>query len=208
MIDVFAETRRLVSARSAAEFYGFHPNRAGFIACPFHHEKTASLKLYSDGGGFYCYGCQTGGSVIDFVRKLFDLSSLDAVRRLNADFHLTLPLDKPPDKTAQAEFQRRKELLDTYQLFERWRNETIRELNACFWEGHFALKVLSGPKDFDRLTSAQTLAIRWQAYFEWLSDTLSDGDMDEVMEIFREGGELKQLCKTVLNGTQTKSGVA
>ena len=208
MTDVFSEVRQLVSAPDAAERYGFHPNLAGYTSCPFHHEKTASMKLYPGGGGFYCFGCQAGGSVIDFVGKLFDLSPLDAVRKLNEDFHLALPVDKPPDETAQAEIQRRKELSDTYSLFERWRNDMIQRLNACFRAGHLALKNLTGPEDFDRLTDAQALAIRSMSYIEFTSDVLSGGTMAEMMEIFREREAIEQLCGMILNSTPMKSGAA
>ena len=46
--------------------YGIEINRAGFCRCPFHAEKTASMKIYAQ--SFYCFGCGAGGDVIDFVR--------------------------------------------------------------------------------------------------------------------------------------------
>lgn len=45
--------------------YGIEINRAGFCRCPFHSEKTASMKIYPQ--SFHCFGCNTGGDVIDFV---------------------------------------------------------------------------------------------------------------------------------------------
>ena len=84
-VDVFQEVRERVSTLDVAQFYGFHPNRAGFIPCPFHHERTASLKLYPGAKGFFCFGCHTGGSVIDFVAQLYGLDALGAVRRLKDD---------------------------------------------------------------------------------------------------------------------------
>lgn len=208
MVDVFAETRRLVSAQDAALHYGFTPNRAGFIPCPFHHEKTASLKLYPGTKGFYCFGCHMGGSVVDFVAQLFDLDALGAVRRLNEDFRLALPLDRPPDKAERAAAQHRREVADTYKLFEEWRDNLIQQLNTCFREGHLAMKSLETPADLDRLTDAQALAIRQQAYVEYLADTLTTGTMAEQMEIFRERGQIEQLCHRILNSTPMKSGVA
>ncbi len=76
--------------------YGFEPNRAGFICCPFHREKTPSLKVYSEPGrGFYCYGCGAGGSVIDFAMLLFKIPFANAVSRIDCDFLLGLLNDKP-----------------------------------------------------------------------------------------------------------------
>lgn len=71
-------------------FYGFHPNRSGYICCPFHQEKTPSLKIYPGGQGWYCYGCGAGGSVIDFVMKLFHVNFSAAIAKLDSDFNLGL----------------------------------------------------------------------------------------------------------------------
>lgn len=48
--------------------YGIDVNRAGFCRCPFHDEKTASMKIYDK--SFYCYGCGAGGDVFDFVMQI------------------------------------------------------------------------------------------------------------------------------------------
>lgn len=79
-----------MSARDAAEHYGFTPNRAGYICCPFHSEHTPSLKLFPD-GGWKCFGCGKAGSSIDFVMALFDLDFRQAVARLSMDFSINLP---------------------------------------------------------------------------------------------------------------------
>ena len=73
-------------------FYGFSPNSKGFICCPFHNEKTPSFKAYNGTGGCNCFGCGEHGSVIDFVMKYFNLSFTEAVKKLNADFGLGLPI--------------------------------------------------------------------------------------------------------------------
>lgn len=112
------------------------------------------------------------------MAALYDLSPLDAVRRLNDDFRLGLPLDKPQSKAEQAVAQRRRENNDTSQGFEERWDGLIQRLNQCFREGHFALMSLETPADFDRLTDAQVLAIRQQAYVEYLADTLTVDDMD------------------------------
>lgn len=75
----------------AARRYGFRPDRTGFIHCPFHPgDRTASLKLYPGNRGWHCFGCNRGGTVIDFVMQLFNLNFSQAVVRLDADFSLGL----------------------------------------------------------------------------------------------------------------------
>lgn len=204
MTDVFAEVRRLVSAREVAERHSLYPNRSGFVCCPFHNEKTPSLKLYPN-GTWHCFGCNRGGSSIDFVMELYGLAPLEAVRRLNEDFHLALPLDKPPDKAEQVAIQRKKEINDTYQLFQKWRNDLTQQLNTCILQGHIAMKSLTGPEDYDRLTAPQTLAIQEQDHLECLADTLTGGTMAEQIEIFRERGQIQHLCTKILSSTPMKS---
>ena len=46
--------------------------------CPFHTEKTPSFTLSPDRNLFYCFGCQKGGSMIDFVMEMEKLSFPEA----------------------------------------------------------------------------------------------------------------------------------
>ncbi|MBR5135101.1 MAG: DNA primase, partial [Clostridia bacterium] len=50
--------------------------------CPFHNEKTPSFHVYPDTNSFFCFGCQAGGDVITFVKKIEHLDYMDAVRLL------------------------------------------------------------------------------------------------------------------------------
>ena len=54
--------------RDIVERYGFHPNRSGFISCPFHKEKTASMKIYKD--SYYCFGCGASGDIFSFIMDM------------------------------------------------------------------------------------------------------------------------------------------
>lgn len=50
--------------------------------CPFHQEKTPSFTVNPDKGFFYCFGCQTGGDVFEFLMRIENLSFNEAARRL------------------------------------------------------------------------------------------------------------------------------
>lgn len=56
-------------------------NRAGFTACPFHNEKTPSLKIFPD-NRFHCFGCGADGDAIDFIMKLHRLEFIPAVKKI------------------------------------------------------------------------------------------------------------------------------
>lgn len=51
-------------------------------SCPFHPEKNGSFTIYLNQNSFYCYSCNFGGSVIDFVMKQQDTDFLSAVKLL------------------------------------------------------------------------------------------------------------------------------
>lgn len=197
--DIFEAVRQLVPTRAAAELYGFHPNRAGYICCPFHNEKTASLKLYDD-GGWHCFGCGAGGSSIDFTARLQELSPVEAVKRLNEDFRLGLSADRPPGRRVAQQRQDRAKL---HQDFESWRSTFISMLNAMYLAAH----LLRGVNP-DKLTAGEALTVRWKPAFEYWSDRLSYGGLEEQMQIFRDRRDIKQLCKTIWTNTPVKSGRA
>ena len=66
--------------KEAAEHYGLKIGRGDMICCPFHNDRTPSMKLNED--YFYCFGCGVHGDVIDFVARLFDLSNYEAAQKL------------------------------------------------------------------------------------------------------------------------------
>ncbi|MCC6591632.1 MAG: AAA family ATPase [Bryobacterales bacterium] len=50
--------------------------------CPFHKEKTPSFTVTPDKRMFYCFGCQAGGDVFDFVAKIEGVTFNSAVRKV------------------------------------------------------------------------------------------------------------------------------
>ena len=83
-MDLFTQIKTAVSVKEAAEYYGLEVNRGSMTRCPFHNDRTPSMKLNED--YFYCFGCGATGDVIALVARLFNLSSYDAAKKLAADF--------------------------------------------------------------------------------------------------------------------------
>lgn len=128
--------RQSVGMKDILALYGLQPNRAGFIQCPLHSEKTASCKIYPDGRGWYCYGCNQGGSVIDFVMGVRKCSFRQAVAYIDGAFRLGLT-DRKPDLRQTRELKRAQK--------EREREEAEaaaidRRLIACYREGVHMLR--------------------------------------------------------------------
>ena len=118
MIDFATQIKARVTMSEICQMYGIEVNHAGFAKCPLHSEKTNSLKIYPGDRGWHCFGaCGEGGSVIDFVMKFFGLDLIGAVRRINDDFGLGLPLDREQSEEERKEasriaYQRRQELAE------------------------------------------------------------------------------------------------
>lgn len=83
-MSIFETVKASVPPGRAAEHYGLTVSRNGMVRCPFHDDKTPSLKLYDD--HYHCFGCQARGDVIDFTARLFGTSNGTAAQKLAADF--------------------------------------------------------------------------------------------------------------------------
>lgn len=69
--------------------------------CPFHGEKTPSFNLYPETSSFYCFGCGAGGDVITFIRKIENLSYIDAVKFLADRCGMSMPEQSYNDVSAK-----------------------------------------------------------------------------------------------------------
>lgn len=77
------------------ERYGFHIGYNRRMRCPFHEEKTASFLVHRNNRSWKCYGCGAGGTIIDFVMRLYDINFGQACIRLNSDLNLGLTDERP-----------------------------------------------------------------------------------------------------------------
>ena len=76
--------------------------------CPFHTEKTPSFTVTPERNLFYCFGCQKGGSMLDFVMELEKLSFPEAFRLLAERAGMQV------EETAGAEGSERQSYLELY----------------------------------------------------------------------------------------------
>ena len=129
--SIFEAVKQSVTVREAAQMYGIEVNRSGMACCPFHDDKNPSMKLNED--YFFCFGCGATGDVIDFVARLFGLSSYEAAKKLAYDFGIDP--DKPPAAMAlkkpyplarafrNDEMHCQRVLCDYLHLLDRWKVE-------------------------------------------------------------------------------------
>ena len=73
--------------------YGIRVNRQGMAICPFHNDKNPSMKLDMR---FHYFSCQADRDTVDFVSRLFGLSSKEAAMKLADDFSILYDARKEP----------------------------------------------------------------------------------------------------------------
>ena len=124
-MNLFDTVKAAVHPRMAAERYGLPIQQGSMTRCPFHADRTPSMKLNED--YFYCFGCGASGDVVDFAAKLFGLSGYDAAKKLAADFGITEQkpsvLAKLKRGKSQAELESRsfRVLGDYLQILQDWK---------------------------------------------------------------------------------------
>ena len=69
--------------------------------CPFHGEKTPSFVIYPENGSFYCFGCNTGGDVITFIRLIENLDYVESVKFLAQRAGIAVPQEDIDDSAAK-----------------------------------------------------------------------------------------------------------
>lgn len=134
------EIKARYSMREIVEQYGFRPDRAGFIHCPFHKgDKGASLKIYQD--SFHCFGCGANGDIFTFVQLIDYVDFKTAFQSLGGTYEkptfgsklaIYRKQKKEEERTRKAEkLRRRKELnnmlIDIYRDYMR-RSEPFSEV--------------------------------------------------------------------------------
>lgn len=174
--DIFAEIRNAVPMQDIAKFYGLQISRSGMACCPFHDDKTPSLKIYPD--HFYCFGCGESGDVTGFVAKLFHISQMEAAKKISYDFGLNLfngelaiPIKIAPNPNAE------------YLLWLKKAKTAVTDyLNKLLdWREQYKPHTLSAP-----LHSRFCESLQKTSYIEYLNEILQYGTDNEKREMFRD----------------------
>ncbi|HMM20222.1 MAG TPA: DNA primase [Selenomonadales bacterium] len=74
--------------------------------CPFHNEKSPSFSVTPDKGFFYCFGCQAGGNVFNFLMKAENITFFEAVKLLAKKLDIALPEREKTERERQVERER------------------------------------------------------------------------------------------------------
>lgn len=84
----FEKVKELVAMADIIHHFNLTTNRAGYICCPFHKERTPSLKVYKN--DFNCFGCGVGGDIITFTQKMLNITPYEAMEYLAKQFNIDI----------------------------------------------------------------------------------------------------------------------
>ena len=126
-MGLFENVKATVPARLAAEHYGLKVNRAGMACCPFHDDKSPSMKLDDR---YYCFGCGATGDAVDLTAQLFSLSAKEAALKLASDFGI--------EASTKRSITRHKAVKTPVKSREKgeaevWTDRAIRKLTDYLW---------------------------------------------------------------------------
>ena len=62
-------------------------SKRGLGKCPFHDDQVESFSVNEDGNYWHCFGCDAGGSIIDFYMRWHDCDFTSAVKELATELH-------------------------------------------------------------------------------------------------------------------------
>ena len=115
---------------------GHIPSRSGKVNCPFHFDRNPSCQIYDD--GFYCFGCNKGGSPIDYVMLRDGVQFWEAFKTLATQYNHPLPSvsQQQAKVVAQAKAEADEVFLCLREIFEEYHaNLTQKERQSLHSRG-------------------------------------------------------------------------
>ncbi len=189
-MNVFEAVKQSVTTRQAAEHYGIRVNRNGMACCPFHNDKTPSMKVDRR---FHCFGCQADGDVIDFVSRLEAVSPKEAALMLAQDFSIPYEDREPPGRSKEAQAPAGNPRKNSFGRMERYCFRVLADYLPSLrrWKRDYAPKM---PEEAWHPLFVE--ALQKQSHVEYLLDVLLSPDMEEravlIMDYGKEVSNLEQ----------------
>ena len=147
------------------------------IACPFHNDRTPSMKVDKR---FHCFGCGADGDAVDFVSRLFELPSKEAAMKLADDFGIAYDRNGKPSIVAKIREPTAKQKFEAEEkLCFRVLSDYFHKLRA--WEKDYAPK-----QPEDEWHPLFTEALQRRDYIEYLLDTMLYGTLEDRKALVAE----------------------
>jgi DNA primase catalytic core len=75
------EIKSSLNILTVLNHYNLQANKNGMLKCPFHEDKTPSLKVYTNTNTFNCFGCGKAGDQIEFIQLKEKCSKHEAIEK-------------------------------------------------------------------------------------------------------------------------------
>lgn len=135
MVDYAGIIKSSIPMQDVVERYtGQRPIR-NRIRCPIHHGSDLNMRIYPK--SYYCWVCHAAGDQIQFVQSVLGLSFQDAMRRINDDFGLGLPIGAEPSDAERNRLAELNRKIEEHRRLEdaRLSDADARERLVASWVG-------------------------------------------------------------------------
>lgn len=186
-MNVFDAVKQSVTTRQAAEMHGLKVRRNNMVSCPFHNDRTPSMKVDKR---FHCFGCGADGDVIDFVSRLYGISSLEAAQKTASDFGISY--DSKPVKAKSKKAVRKKSNVQIYAEAEQRCFRVLSDYDHLLkkWEIDYA------PNMEDETWHPLFVeALQKKSHLEYLLDILVFGEIEKKALLVMEYGKEVELLE-------------
>ena len=160
-MNVFEVVKENVTARQAAEAYGLKVGRTGIACCPFHSDKSPSMKLDER---YYCFGCGVTGDAVNLAEDF----GLNYDSRQKPSIRPRIREPTPEQKYQKEENHCYKVLTDYFHLLREWEKKYAPKQPDEEWNPLFAE------------------ALYKKNYIEYLLDILLYGSLEERKALVAE----------------------
>lgn len=153
--------------------------------CPFHSEDTPSFSVAPDKQIFYCFGCQKGGNVLQFIMEMESITLPEAAEKLAEQVGVTIP----QQKLSPIEAARNAQKHDLLHIHELAADFFVRNLPQAPAVAYIKKRGIS----LDSLTGFRlgyAPGDDWEALYKYLS---AKGFSDSILE---ESGLVSRSAKT------------
>lgn len=179
------EIKRLLTPIMVAQYYLGQGKVRGnkiWYKSPFRSENTASFEV--DSIGFYDFGDNWRGDVIDFIERYYNTDFKTAMKILSKDFGL--PEDKKiSPKLEQYLKQKREEEQQMKRNLDNWYNNTLNILCEKLHKWQEMIPLLYG--------EALAIAYSKEQYLDYLIDIFINATEDEKVELWKSKEEFKNV---------------
>jgi len=150
IVDIVAETIKLT--RKGNRFWGL---------CPFHSEKTPSFTVSPERNMYYCFGCQSGGDMINFIMRRDGLEFKEALQLLAARAGVEVK-----NAASSRGADKRKRIIELNRLAVEYFQNTLQ--SPAGREGVFYLEKRSIPREMIEKFSLGFAPDSWNGLSEYL----------------------------------------